>query len=76
VSPTYPDADYWRFTPAGIAELFAQHWIGDFTVHARGNLRSCVGFLLGEVVEDLSDASLDEHDPRFVLTVAVDAHKT
>jgi SAM-dependent methyltransferase len=76
VSPTYPDADYWRFTPAGIAELFAQHWRRDFTIHAWGNLRSCIGFLLGEVVEDLPDATLDEHDPRFVLTVGVDAHKT
>ena len=75
VSPTYPDADYWRFTPAGIAELFAQHWTGAFTVHAWGNLRSCIGFLLGEVVEDLPDTILDNHDPRFVLSVAVEAHK-
>jgi SAM-dependent methyltransferase len=76
VSSTYPDADYWRFTPAGIAELFARHWQGDFTAHALGNLRSCVGFLLGEVVEDLADGVLDRHDPRFPLTIAVEAHKT
>jgi SAM-dependent methyltransferase len=76
VSPTYPDADYWRFTPAGIAELFARHWEGDFTTSALGNLRSCIGFLLGEIVEDLADTVLDRHDPRFPLTVAVEAHKT
>lgn len=76
VSPTYPDADYWRFTPAGIKELFARHWEGDFTAHALGNLRSCIGFLLGEVVEDLVDTVLDRHDPRFPLTVAVEAHRT
>lgn len=76
VSPTYPETDYWRFTPAGIAELFARHWEGDFTAHALGNLRSCIGFLLGEVVEDLADTVFDRHDPRFPLTVAVEAHKT
>jgi SAM-dependent methyltransferase len=76
VSPTYPDADYWRFTPAGIAELFARHWRSDFTVHAKGNLRSCIGFLLGEVVEELADTVLDTNDSRFPLTVAVEAHKT
>jgi SAM-dependent methyltransferase len=76
VSPTYPDADFWRFTPAGISELFVRHWEGDFTVHALGNLRSCVGFLLGQVVEELADAVLDHHDARFPLTVAVEAHKT
>jgi hypothetical protein len=76
VSPTYPDADYWRFTPAGIAELFSRHWDGGFTVHAKGNLRSCIGFLLGEVVEDVPNAVLDLNDPRFPLNVAVEAHKT
>ncbi|HEX6239215.1 MAG TPA: hypothetical protein VFZ68_18595 [Acidimicrobiales bacterium] len=75
VSPTYPDADYWRFTPAGLAELFSRHWDGHFTVHARGNLRSCLGFLLGEVVEDVPSVVLDLDDPRFPLNVAVEAHK-
>ncbi len=75
VSPTYPDADYWRFTPAGMAELFATFWEGDFTVHAFGNLRTCIGFLLGEVVEERADAVFDPSDPRFPLTVAVEARK-
>jgi SAM-dependent methyltransferase len=75
VSPTYPDSDYWRFTPAGIAELFSGHWDGDFTVHAKGNLRSCIGFLLGEAVEDLPNTVLDRDDPRFPLNVAVEGRR-
>ena len=77
VSPTYPDGDFWRFTPAGIAELFGRHWPSDFTVDAFGNLRTCLAFLMGEVVEDLVDIDidLDDHDPRFPLTVAVEASK-
>jgi hypothetical protein len=75
VSPTYPDGDFWRFTPAGIAELFRRHWPSDFTVDGFGNLRTCTAFLLGEVVEELPDIVLDDHDPRFPLTVAVEATK-
>jgi hypothetical protein len=76
VSPTYPDGDFWRFTPAGIAELFSQHWPRACTVDTFGNLRTCTAFLMGEVVEDLPDVVLDDHDPRFPLTVAVEATKT
>ncbi|HET6772162.1 MAG TPA: hypothetical protein VFH36_02565 [Acidimicrobiales bacterium] len=72
---TYPNGDFWRFTPAGIAELFGQHWPSDFTVDGFGNLRTCTAFLMGEVVEDLPDVVLDDHDPRFPLTVAVEATK-
>ncbi len=75
VSPTYPHRDYWRFTPAGMAELFTRHWDGDFTVHAKGNLRTCIGFLLGEVVEDLPNTMLDRNDSRFPLNVAAEAHR-
>jgi SAM-dependent methyltransferase len=73
VSPTYPDADYWRFTPAGMAHLFRRDWRGDFAVEGRGNLRACLGFLMGEVSEEVPDHLLDEHDTRFPLTVAVEA---
>jgi hypothetical protein len=76
VSPTYPEGDLWRFTPAGIAELFGRYWPGDFTVDAFGNLRTCMAFLIGEVVEEFPDLVLDHHDPRFPLTVAVEATKT
>jgi hypothetical protein len=76
VSPTYPQGDFWRFTPAGIGEVFTRRWRGAFSVHAFGSLRTCVAFLLGEAQEDLPTAVLDDHDPRFPLTVAVEAHKT
>jgi SAM-dependent methyltransferase len=76
LSPSYPDKDFWRFTRAGIAELFARHWPDDFTPESFGNLRTCVAFLMGEVVEDLADGVLDQRDPRFPLTVAVQATKT
>ena len=75
LSPTYPDGDYWRFTPAGLAELMARHWPADFTVSAYGNLRTCVALLRGEVTEDLPDSVFEHHDPRYPLTVAVAATK-
>jgi SAM-dependent methyltransferase len=76
VSPNYPDGDFWRFTPAGIAELFSRHWRADFTVEAFGNLRTCMAFLIGEVVEDLPDLVFHHDDARFPLTVAVAGTKT
>lgn len=76
VSPTYPDGDFWRFTPSGIAELFGRHWPSEFVVDGFGNLRTCVAFLMGEVVEDLPDVVLNDHDPRFPLTVAVAANRS
>jgi hypothetical protein len=75
VSPTYPEGDFWRFTPAGMTELFTRHWPSAFTVYAFGSLRTCVAFLLGEAQEDLPDAVLDYQDTRFPLIVAVEAHK-
>jgi hypothetical protein len=75
VSPTYPAGDLWRFTGAGMSELFNRHWPSHFTVVAFGNLRACVAFLIGEVTEDLCDGVLDRRDPRFPVTVAVEARR-
>jgi hypothetical protein len=75
VSPTYPNADYWRFTPAGLAELLVSRWSGSFSIHAFGNLRICMGFLMGQVVEEVPETVLDHSDPRFPLTVAAAASK-
>ncbi len=75
VSPSYPDGDFWRFTVAGMTELVSVRWPGVFAVRAFGNLRTCVGFLMGEVVEDLPEAVLDHADSRFPLTIAVEATK-
>jgi hypothetical protein len=46
-----------------------------FSIRAYGNLRTCIGFLLGQVVEEVPEAVLDHSDPRYPLTVAVSAHK-
>jgi len=75
VSPTYPDADFWRFTPAGLAQLFATRWPGTYSIHAYGNLRTCIGFLLGQAAEEIPETVIDHRDPRYPLTVAVSAHK-
>lgn len=75
VSPSHPDADFWRFTPAGIGELFASRWPDTFSIHAFGNLRACIGFLIGQVITEIPEAVLDHRDPRFPLTVAVTGHK-
>jgi SAM-dependent methyltransferase len=76
VSPTYPSTDFWRFTPAGIGELFTSWWPGTFSVHAFGNLRACLGFLIGQVVGEVPGVVLDHRDPRFPLTVAITSSKT
>jgi SAM-dependent methyltransferase len=76
VSPTYPNADFWRFTPAGMGELFASRWPDAYSIQAFGNLRTCIGFLIGQVVAEIPKAVLDYRDPRFPLTVAVTGGKT
>ncbi|MDP9333991.1 MAG: hypothetical protein M3Q30_11890 [Actinomycetota bacterium] len=58
-----------------MTELVSLRWRGVFSVRAFGNLRTCVGFLIGEVVEDLPEAVLDHADSRFPLTIAVEARK-
>ena len=75
LSPTRPDSDYWRFTPAGLELLFARTWDGPFTIESFGNLRVCLGFLCAQVVEDLDDDDFTRNDPRFPLTVVAHARK-
>jgi hypothetical protein len=75
VSPTYPDSDYWRFAPAGIRRLFETHWTGRFSISSFGNLRTCIGFLLAQTVEETPKDVFDTDDPRYPLTVAVNAEK-
>jgi hypothetical protein len=58
-----------------LAELFSRHWDGDFTLHARGNLRACIGFLLGKAVDDFPSGVLHLDDSPFPLHVPVEAHK-
>lgn len=75
ISPRYPDSDFWRFTPVGIRYLFEEHWSGAFTVFSFGNLRTCVGFLLAQTVEEMPEDAFAANDSRFPLTVAVHAEK-
>jgi SAM-dependent methyltransferase len=75
LSPTRPDSDFWRFTPAGLELLLARTWDGPFRIESFGNLRVCLGFLCAQVVEDLDDDDFARNDPRFPLTVAAHARK-
>jgi hypothetical protein len=75
LSPTRPESDYWRFTPAGLDLLFEQAWDGPVTIESFGNLRVCLGFLCAQVLEDFDDDVFARNDPRFPLTVAAQAHK-
>jgi SAM-dependent methyltransferase len=76
VSPRYPENDFWRFTPSGLAELFSRHWRSNLTVSGLGQSPNMHGLPPGEVVEDLPEVALNDHDPRFPLTVSVEATKT
>ena len=75
LNPAHPEADYWRFTPAGLQALLAKHWPGRFSVRAYGNLRACVAFLAARVVEECDEDDLELSDPRFPLTVVAHAGK-
>jgi hypothetical protein len=75
ISVGLPASDYWRYTPAGLRALLAQHWQGPASVEGFGNLRACVGFLLGEAAEELPAATLDTIDPAFPLVACAVASR-
>ena len=69
--PLTADAgDYWRLSPDGWRDMLASTWAGaDVAVDGHGNCLAAVAAQLGLAVEELSDAELDAHDPRYpVLT--------
>ncbi|MEV6927117.1 methyltransferase domain-containing protein [Dactylosporangium sp. NPDC051485] len=74
ISPSGGDADRWRFTPAGLRQLFAG-WHGEVSVTGYGNLRTCLAALLGEATEELHPGELNHHDPHFPLTVCAAARR-
>jgi SAM-dependent methyltransferase len=74
ISSSSRSQDRWRFTPAGLWELFSA-WDGPVTVTGHGNLRVCLAALLGEAAEDLTPAELDHHDPDFPLVACAIAHR-
>ncbi|MGH3854821.1 MAG: methyltransferase domain-containing protein [Pseudonocardiaceae bacterium] len=74
ISPSSRSQDRWRFTPAGLRELFTA-WDGPVTVTGHGNLRACLAALLGEAAEDLTSEDLEHHDPDFPLVACTVAHR-
>ena len=70
-----PDADLWRFTPAGFDRVLAEHWEGTYTAVTRGNLRASVGQLIGAAAEELGLDALADDDPRFPLLMCVVARR-
>ena len=75
ISPTGAASDHWRITPSGLAHLFAEVWSGPTTITSYGNLRACLGALIGEAAEELATAELDELDPRYPLIACAVAHR-
>ncbi len=68
--------EYWRFTAAACANLFAEAFGPDHvTVSAHGNVLTCVAFLAGMAFEELKPAELEADDPLFPLIVTVRAVK-
>jgi SAM-dependent methyltransferase len=62
--------DLWRFSPDGWREKLALAWPGaDVEVSGHGNCLASLAAQLGLALEELTDAELEVHDPRFpVLT--------
>jgi len=74
ISPSGGNADRWRFTPAGLRQLFTG-WTGEVTVTGYGNLRTCLAALLGEAAEELGPGQLEHYDPNFPLIACAAAHR-
>jgi SAM-dependent methyltransferase len=75
ISPSAAAGDHWRVTPVGLAHLFAETWSGPTTITSYGNLRACLGALIGEAAEELAITELDELDPRYPLIACAVAHR-
>lgn len=75
ISLSTPEADCWRVTPTGLARLLDSAWAGPVTVTGYGNLRVCLGMLLGEAAEDLTAAALDHLDPGYPLVACAFAER-
>lgn len=75
LNPKDPDADYLRYTPAGLELLLRRTWDGPFSVTWYGNLRACAAFLVSHVSEEIGSEELRFRDARFPLTVAARAEK-
>jgi SAM-dependent methyltransferase len=72
----YLETEHWRFTTASAARLFAEAFPdGTVDVRARGNVLTCVAFLMGMASEELSARELESDDLFFPLVVTISASK-
>jgi SAM-dependent methyltransferase len=70
------DSELWRFTPAACTRLFEGAFSpGIVEVRGRGNVLTCVAFLVGMAAEELSAQELEGDDAFFPLLVTVRATK-
>lgn len=68
--------DYWRFTTASLAKLFADLPWDDLKVESHGNVLAATAFLQGVSVEDLPEPQLlDEQDRDYQVLLTVTARK-
>ncbi len=68
------DGDYWRFTAASTARLFADLFPADaLTITGYGNVLACAAFLYGLADHELSREELDATDPYFPVIYGVRA---
>ncbi len=73
---TESDGDYWRYTAASCARLFAEFFgAGNTTIRTYGNVLACSYSLKGLACEELSLKKLAKKDEVFPLVVAVRAVK-
>ena len=66
--------DYWRLSPDGWREKLASAWPGA-EVNGHGNCLSAVAAQLGLALEELSDAELAVHDPRYPVVTTIVCRK-
>lgn len=68
--------DYWRFTTASLAKLFADFPWDDLQIESHGNVLAATTFLQGVAIEDLPNTKLlDEQDPDYQVILTVVARK-
>jgi len=71
------ESEYWRFTPAVCARLFGDVFgTSGVETLGRGNVLTCIAFLLGMAAEELKSSELALDDPFFPLVVTVRATKS
>jgi SAM-dependent methyltransferase len=64
--------DYWRLSPDGWRECLRRIWPdAHLEVNGHGNCLAAVAAQLGLAVEELSDAELAVHDPRFPILTTI-----